>query len=125
MSVLVDTSVWVSHFRQHDQKLMDLLSTDQVLIHPLIIGELACGTPPRRGQTLADLALLRRVIQATQAEVLGFIEKRQLFGLGCGWIDINLLASTKLTPGAKLWTHDKRLAKLASRFDLALSTSDH
>jgi hypothetical protein len=53
---LADSSVWVAHFRKSNGLLQSLLATDQVLCHPLIVLELACGTPPApRGRTLGDL----------------------------------------------------------------------
>lgn len=117
--VLVDTSVWVDHFRHGNDTLIQLLDRDLVLIHPLIIGELACGTPPSRAQTLTDLASLQPVRQASAAEVLAFIDREHLFGLGCGIVDMLLLASTLITQGARLWTLDKRLDMLAERFGVA------
>ena len=114
--VLVDTSVWVDHFRQRNDGLMQLLMADLVLTHPMVRGELACGTPPARTQTLSDLALLQAAQHASLDEVMAFVEREQLYGLGCGLIDITLLASTLMTPSAKLWTLDKRLCHLAQRF---------
>jgi len=114
--VLVDTSVWVYHFRQHSAALANLLTLDLVLIHPMVLGELACGTPPSRQQTLADLARLQPTQQASMREVLAFVARERLFGLGCGLVDMALLASALMTPGAELWTLDKRLAALAERF---------
>lgn len=114
--VLVDTSVWVTHFRDTEPTLVQLLSLDQALIHPMVLGELACGTPPARAQTLSDLAALQPSQQASAQEVMHFIEKEALFGWGCGWVDMVLLASTLITPGALLWTRDQRLAALSERF---------
>jgi len=115
--VLIDTSVWVSHFRQSDIALVDLLDLDMALTHPMVILELACGTPPApRAQTLGDIALLQQTQQAGLHEVMEFIEREQLYGLGCGLVDMVLLVSTLITPGAELWTLDKRLVALAERF---------
>lgn len=114
--VLVDTSVWVAHFRQGNDALVALLALDQVMVHPLIVGELACGTSPARATTLLDLDGLQKTQQATMQEVMAFIEREKLFGLGCGWVDMVLLASTLMTPGVELWTLDKRLQTLAGRF---------
>ncbi|MGL1834068.1 type II toxin-antitoxin system VapC family toxin [Rhodocyclaceae bacterium SMB388] len=120
MTVLVDTSVWVDHFRHPHEALPSLLERDQVLTHPMVRIELACGTPPGpRARALGDMALLRPASQATWDEVASFIERESLFGLGCGLVDITLLASTLITPGARLWTLDKRLAALARRFGVA------
>ena len=119
-SVLVDTSVWVDHFRNRNDDLVGLLTLDLVLSHPLIVTELACGTPPApRSRTLSDIATLPQARQATLDEVRSFIEREQLYGLGCGVVDLALLASTLLTPGSRLWSLDRRLAQLAQRFGVA------
>lgn len=120
MNILVDTSVWVDHFRNGNPALAHLLARDAVLVHPYVLAELACGTPPApRKRTLEDLARLRPASQASQAELLDFIEREQLYGLGCGMVDLALLAAALLTPQARLWTLDRRLAALAQRFDVA------
>lgn len=120
MSVLIDTSVWIDHFRHGNEALSSVLAQDGALTHPMVILELACGTPPApRKQTLNNIGLLRPCNQASLAEVMDFIEHEKLFGLGCGVVDMALLASTLLTPGAVLWTLDKRLADLAARFGVA------
>lgn len=120
MNVLVDTSVWVDHFRRTNNALIDLITRDLAATHPMVIVELACGTPPApRAQTLGDLALLTHVQQATMGEVQEFIEREKLYGLGCGLVDVSLLASTIITPDTKLWTMDKRLNDLAERFGVA------
>ncbi|EBW6363845.1 VapC toxin family PIN domain ribonuclease [Salmonella enterica subsp. enterica serovar Oranienburg] len=120
MNILIDTSVWVDHFRSRNDHLIQLLCRDQVLIHPMILAEIACGTPPApRLRTLGDLALLPHSHQATMAEVMVFIENEKLYGSGCGLVDITLLASAMITPGAKLWTLDKRLEKLAARLNVS------
>lgn len=116
--VLVDTSVWVDHFRRGNPELARLLELDQVLMHPMILAELACGTPPSRPTTLRALGRLQPVQQAALPEMLGFVEREALYGLGCGVVDMLLLASTLLTPSARLWTLDQRLARLANRFDV-------
>jgi predicted nucleic acid-binding protein len=119
VSVLVDTSVWVDHFRSQNERLQDLLRRDLTLIHPMVILELACGTPPSRARTLGDLGLLPMAEQGTHEEVMDFVEREKLYGLGCGLVDIALLASTLITPGATLWTLDRRLSDLANRFGIA------
>jgi predicted nucleic acid-binding protein len=118
--VLVDSSVWVAHFRKSDRVLQSLLVTDQVLCHPLIVLELACGTPPApRERTLGDLKKLRQSVIATSEEALELIEREQLQGLGCGAVDVSLLASVLLTPDSLLWTVDKNLDALSARLGLA------
>ena len=114
--VLVDTSVWVNHFRERNQGLIDLLDWDAVLIHPMVLAELACGTPPSRTSTLSDLATLQQPQQATLREVMDFIEREKLYGEGCGIVDMILLASTLITPGSELWTLDRQLSSLSERF---------
>lgn len=124
-AVLVDTSVWVDHFRRGDAGLSSLLGRDAVLSHPWVRGELACGTPPARAQTLADLAALRQATIASVDEVVDFVERERLYGQGCGLVDLGLLASVILTPAARLWTLDKRLWALAERFGVAHAMPAH
>lgn len=124
--VLVDSSVWIDHFRRGNSRLVDLLAQDAVLMHPFVLLELACGTPPApRGRTLADLARLRRARHTTPSELLDFIEREALFGQGCGMIDVSLLAAARITPGTGLWTLDKRLAALAARLGVAWGEPSH
>lgn len=126
MNVLVDTSVWVAHFRLANDALLDLLEQDRILGHPLILAEIACGTPPApRIQTLADMALLGQAHVASPDEVMAFIEREKLYGLGCGFVDIALLASTCITPDTALWTLDKKLLDLAKRFSVQFWPSMH
>jgi predicted nucleic acid-binding protein len=125
-NVLIDTSVWVDHFRRRNDTLVQLITTDQALTHPLVILELACGTPPEpRARTLRDIGLLRRAQQASGSEVMQFIEAQQLHGKGCGAVDLTLLASTLLTPGASLWSLDRRLEQLAQQLNVAYAPKVH
>ena len=120
--ILVDSSVWVDHFRQGDQRLIGLLETSQVLAHPFVIGELALGSLKNRETLLASLSELPQATTATDPEVLDFIDRNALFGVGVGYIDVHLLASTRLNAGARLWTRDKRLASVADRLGLGADT---
>jgi predicted nucleic acid-binding protein len=126
MSVLIDTSVWVDHFRHGNDRLVQLITSDQALTHPLVLVELACGTPPApRTRTLHDIGLLKHAQHATWSEVMQFIEVGRLYGKGCGGVDLTLLASTLLTPGAKLWTLDRRLATAAAELGVAWPPGSH
>lgn len=125
MSVLVDTSVWVQHFRRGEPALARLLLADQVLVHPMVLGELACGTPPDRARTLQWLAEQQQTAQASLTEVLAFVEREALYGQGCGLVDMTLLASTLLTPNAQIWTRDNRLGELAERFSVLFRATPH
>lgn len=112
--VVADTSVWVAHFRRANPQLQALLLHDELLCHPLILLELACGTPPApRERTLADLQALRHGVVASTEEVLALIERERMQDSGCGAVDACLLASVLLTPGARLWTADRALGALA------------
>jgi predicted nucleic acid-binding protein len=126
MGVLIDTSVWVDHFRNRNDEVIRLIGLDLAMAHPMVIGEIACGTPPSpRTVTLSNLSLLQQCNQASQNEVMEFIEREKLYGLGCGLVDMTLLASTLITPGTALWTMDKRLDELAVRFNVAHQIKRH
>jgi predicted nucleic acid-binding protein len=124
--VLVDTSVWIDHFRNHNEALGNLLNQDLALTHLMVVGEIACGTPPApRAQTLGDLGLLPMIQHAGLRETIEFIDRESIYGLGCGLVDMVLLTSTLITPGAKLWTLDKHLAELAERFGVTYRAAVH
>jgi predicted nucleic acid-binding protein len=117
--ILVDTSVWVDHLRSGSRRLADLLDAGMVLVHPFVIGEIALGTLRQRQIILDALADLPQSRVAADGEVLHFIEHQQLFGRGVGYVDAHLLAATRLTAGATLWTHDTRLHTAAERLGLS------
>jgi hypothetical protein len=124
--VLVDTSVWIDHFRRRNESLVNLLTLDLALTHPMIVTELACGTPPApRARTLTDIATLPQARQASLHEVRELTEREQLFGLGCCLVDLALLTSALLTPGSQLWTQEKRLLQLANRFGVTYQPTRH
>jgi predicted nucleic acid-binding protein len=110
--VLVDTSVWVSHLRDGDAQLANLLNDGKVLCHPLIVGELACGNLKDRAVILSFLQLLPISVEAEHDEVLSFIENNRLMGKGKGYVDVHLIASAVLT-GVPVWTLDQKLAQAA------------
>jgi predicted nucleic acid-binding protein len=112
--ILVDTSVWIDHLRVADHALAGLLLEEQVLCHPFVIGEMACGTLKNRARVLGLLRNLPHAPVAGHDEVLSFIEAHRLMGSGLGWIDAHLLVSVFLT-GGRLWTKDARLARAARR----------
>ena len=118
--MLADSSVWVAHFRSSNPVLQSLLATDRVLCHPLIVIEIACGTPPApRARTLGNLKRLQQSVVATTDETLALTEREQFQESGCGAVDMVLLASILLTPDAVLWTIDRKLGVLAARLDVA------
>jgi hypothetical protein len=116
--ILVDTSVWVDHLRKGAPRLAAALELGSVLMHPFVLGELACGNLRNRGEVLKLLSDLPSALVATDPEVLEFIERRALMGRGMGYIDLHLLASVTLAGTARLWTRDKRLAAIAAEFKL-------
>jgi predicted nucleic acid-binding protein len=117
--ILVDTSVWIDHLRKGDKRLVALLDTGAVLMHPFVTGEIACGNLARRATVLQLLQQLPAAVVADASEVLEFMEARSLHGQGLGWVDVHLLASVFLTPGTRLWTRDKRLQEAAARLHCA------
>jgi predicted nucleic acid-binding protein len=112
--VLVDTSVWVAHLRHGKVGLDAFLNNGQVVCHPFVIGELACGNLQHRSEILSLLATLPLAFQASPEEVLEFIDRHRLMGRGLGYIDMHLLASARLT-GVSLWTLDKKLHEAAKK----------
>jgi predicted nucleic acid-binding protein len=113
--ILVDTSVWIDHLRRGEQALAALLEENRVLLHPFVIGEIACGTLSDRAEALELLGNLPSATLAEHHEVLDFVDQHRLYGQGIGYVDAHLLASVALQAGAVLWTRDRRLHSVASR----------
>jgi predicted nucleic acid-binding protein len=122
--ILVDTSVWIDHFRQGDAALTAALLADQVWIHPFIVGELACGNLGNRSEVLSLLRSLPCLTKCTDEEVLLFIDQQQLMGRGIGYVDAHLLAATQLA-STQIWTRDKRLNVAANELALAYTATHH
>jgi predicted nucleic acid-binding protein len=118
--ILVDTSIWVDHFRSKDDGVARLLDDRQVSTHPFVVGELAVGNLRNRDEILLMLSLLPVSNAASHEEVLEFISNFSLAGQGLGFIDVHLLAAVRLTPGTSLWSKDKRLVAAAERLTLSV-----
>jgi len=118
MMWLVDTSVWIDHLRDDDALLRQALQATQVLAHPWVVGEIALGSLKNRAHVLQALQGLPQAVVASPHEVMTLVEAEQLFAKGLGYVDVALLASTRLTPHARLWTRDKRLQHVAQTMGL-------
>jgi predicted nucleic acid-binding protein len=122
VNVLVDSSVWVGHFKQRNEHLVVLLEADLVVCHPFIVAEVACGTPPNRKAIIRMLSELESTPLATQDELLAMVDAQQLYGRGCGFVDLSLLASANLSEKTLIWTFDKRFEQLATEAGRAFTT---
>lgn len=120
--MLVDTSIWIDHFRRRNTQLSELLEASQVWTHPFVIGELACGNLARRADVLGMLKALPQAPVISHDEVLAFLEGRRLQGRGLGWTDMHLLAAARVAR-VPFWTNDKNLAKVAG--ELSLDPAEH
>lgn len=117
--ILADTSVWIDHLRLGIEPLTAVLLRNEVYIHPMVVGELACGTLKNREIFLQQLNRLPKVTAVSHDEMMHFIEACGLMGKGIGYVDIHLLAACRLTPACKLWSYDKCLAQVAKTLDVA------
>jgi len=123
--ILVDTSVWVDHLRSGDPGLVDLLERAAVVMHPFVVGEIACGNLRDRDSILELLQDLPAAVVADSDEVLQFIERHILHGKGIGYVDVHLLASVTLTEGARVWTRDMKLHLVAAALGCAYAEPAH
>lgn len=115
--ILVDTSVWIDHLRNGSSTLKKLLNDGEVLTHPFIIGELACGNLKNRAEVIGLLGELPKAVVAEDVEVLEYAERNHLYGIGIGWIDVHLIASAMLSK-ATMMTLDKQLGNAAKRLEI-------
>jgi predicted nucleic acid-binding protein len=119
VKLLADSSIWIDHIRQPNELLAGALRARAILLHPLVIGEIAMSSIASRSAVLASLTAPPTAVRADDFEVLDFVGRHRLFGTGLGLIDAHLLASALLTPGAGLWTRDRRLREAAERLGIA------
>ena len=117
--ILADSSVWINHLIDDDPHLVSLLDDDQILIHPMVIGELACGNMRDRDDVMRMLRRLPGIPTATHDEVMFFIERHRFMGRGIGFIDAHLLAAAVMSAPTQLWTKDRRLMALATQLGVA------
>lgn len=118
--ILADTSVWIDYFREGMPELAERLRRSVVVMHPFVVGELACGNFSNREETLELLQQLRSVAVAEHDEVMSFIRARELYGRGIGYVDVHMLAAAAIE-GCQLWTRDKRLHALANGLGIAVN----
>jgi predicted nucleic acid-binding protein len=121
--VLADTSVWVGHLRDGNPALARLLESGEILMHPMVVGELAMGKLDPRRDILDGLRHLPPAAVATDGEVLAFIETHRLAGTGLGLVDAHLLASARLSDSV-LWTFDAVLRRMAHGLGVAFRSND-
>lgn len=123
--ILVDTSIWIDHFRSGNAALAHLLDNSAVFAHPWVTGELALGNLSHREEVIGLLHGLPQATVAENDEVLRLIEQTVLYGAGIGYVDAQLLAATRLTPDTTLWTRDKRLSTVTARLGLSFQPTPH
>ncbi|MBO9193597.1 type II toxin-antitoxin system VapC family toxin [Rhizobium sp. 16-449-1b] len=116
--ILLDTSLWIDHLRKNDGQVEFLLKRNQILVHPFVIGEIALGFMPRYDATIKALSELPQASVADNDEVLALISRHALMGSGIGYVDAHLLASVMLSAGSRLFTRDKRLARIATALEV-------
>lgn len=115
----MDTSVWIRHSQHPNRVLCEYLETPEILMLPLVLGELTCGMFSHRDRRFRVWRSLPRAPLHPHDDVIDWIESERLMGRGIGFIDAHLLYSTIRRPGTQLWTHDKNLERLAVDFDVA------
>ena len=119
MNVLLDTSVWIQHFRESSDEVVRLLNDELVVSHEYVVAELACGSLKSREDTISYLKALVTLPTVSITEAMILIETRALFSRGIGLVDVQLLASTLISPDTQLWTRDNRLHDVAAELGIA------
>ena len=122
--ILVDTNVWIDHFRAPDARMNAILDNGEVLTHPMVLGELACGNLARRDAMLQELNSLPIIRDAEHFEVMDFVEATGLMGRGIGFIDAHLLCAVSAAGDATLWTADRRLRQVSEELGLLHTVDD-
>ena len=122
--ILADTSVWIDHFRSPEPVLMRLVETADLLMHPLVLGELAMGSLADRKLRLRLWAMMPTLPVVSLEDVLALAEVRRLYSRGIGYIDASLLASSLVSEGTSLWTRNLKLQDIAREFGVLAELGD-
>lgn len=111
--IVVDTSIWVDHFRKRDPALQDLIANGEALLHPFVLGELLLGGLPAQGEVANILREMAPAPVSSPEEANAFIDWAKLAGTGVGYVDAHLLLSARLVSKGTVLTGDKNLRKQA------------
>lgn len=115
--IIADTSVWINHFSRIDKDLVELMQKEVIVMHGLVLLELSCGNINDRNRILGDLKLIPSIEPISLAETSNFIEDYSLYGLGLGFVDMNILATCKKN-NLYVYTHDLALKSQAQKLRL-------
>jgi predicted nucleic acid-binding protein len=123
--ILADTSIWLEMFRKGRFKaeMGNLVTNDQLCIHPFVIAKLACGTLPDRQKTLTYLDQLATLPIVRLADVRFMIEARGLWSKEIGLTGAQLIASCLATPGMQIWTIDRPLGRVTESLGIRAKLS--
>ncbi len=116
--IIVDTNIWVTHFRSPIPALFKMLDDEYVYCHPFVLGELVSGSIANREGIIAELGEIFEPPVGRTEEFLAFVETRKLFSRGIGFVDCHLLLSAVLSGDSKIWTNDKRLKAVSIEMGL-------
>lgn len=117
--ILIDTCVWVDHFRRADPNVSTLVTEGIAQQHPFVTGELAVGTLRFRDRTLLFLRNLPQAHVVEETQIYDVVDDLDLAGIGVGFVDVHLLATLITMPDLLLWTRDRRLRVQAERLGVA------
>ena len=117
--IIIDTSVWIDHFRAFNPAVLRLIDASEAGLHPFVLAELALGSLRDRAATLADLTRLPVASVVSNAELLTMIEGRALYSTGLSLADAHLVASALLDEETLIWTNDRRLELVAYRLGVS------
>lgn len=113
--ILVDSSIWIDHFRERNLELEQIIENGLLLCHEAVIGELALGSLRDRTRVIALLSRQRQAPVASHYEIMTMIERHSLFSMGIGYTDAQLVASVLIDARVRLWAGDRRLQAAAQK----------
>ena len=113
--ILVDTSIWIDHFKKKNEILSQWILDGMVCTHSLIIQEICLGDFKQKVKIIDSLKHLIIIPMISHQEFILFSTKHNFRKVGV--VDVHLIASAILSR-CSIMTSDKSLALAAQKVDL-------
>ena len=120
--MIVDTCVWVDHFRREVAVLSRLCRERRAPVHHDVFGEVMLGCGEERDEIVEEIRLLPPIDRPGIKDIEEAINRHGIACKRIGWVDAVLLCTAVIDDRCPtLLTFDKRLMREAIRLGVAFA----